>query len=529
MNRIKSFLFRPDTGVLLYLAFYFVASYWFLTDFPWVHSDESWLAGLTRNMMECGDFSVTEAFFDARPRYPHAIKILFHALQMLFLSLGGYGIGSVRLLSLLAGIVSLFLFYRIAEKLFSRPSTAFVLMTIFSLDIQFIYSSHMARQESLLLVFLLLCLYLFLKDQTPNTLRCAVLLGITTGISIGLHPNSFLLACMTGCCYLAWLLTHPKESKKPLFAYIGVTGGFACIFVILSYCFDSQFLSHYIANGIREFGIDEAPGGRLSSLFDFFRRLFLREGGTYYVAELRPQFFLFGFAAALLLCFFLVMRKEDEVKETCRQILILLSASFGIIAGTFLIGRFSQLSIVFLIPLGWLLIGHFLSLFEPVPKRFVMTALLLLVSAISLSCIRPFLSGETYEEYLTQVSSYVKPEDRVIANLNMEFYFDNGALHDYRNLPYIMETDGTLTSYMEEHQIEYIFYTDELTYYFEHRPYYNSLYGNIMFAEDLLRYCENECVYLGSFENTRYAPRILELIGKEEYATVKVYKTRFAD
>ena len=527
MKKLKSLL-RPDIVILLYLIVYAVLSSLFLTGFPWVHSDESWLAGLTRNMMECRDFSVTEAFFDARPRYPHAIKILFHALQMLAISLGGYKIFTVRMVSLLFAVAALFFFYLTAKKLLGSPYTAVFLTILFSFDIQFIYTSHMARQESLLLFFLILCLYLFFRDGSPNTVRRAITLGIVTGLSVGFHPNSFLLACMVGCCYLARYFTHRGESKKPLLSYIAVTGAFALCFVVLSYCFDSQFLTHYISNSIDEFGIDAAPGNRLAGLFGFFRRLFLQQGGTYYVADLRLQFLLFALAAALLLCFYLIMRKEEETKETCERILVLFASVFGVVAGIFLIGRFSQLSIIFLFPAGWLLVAYTLSLFEPVLQRISYTVLLMVVGFISISCIQPHLSGSTYEAYLSQVASFAKPEDAVIANLNTEFYFENGALHDYRNLPYVMAEDDSLDSYMEENQIEYIFYTAELTYYFEHRPYYNTLYGNIMFAEDLLRYCETECEFLGSFENARYSPRILELIDREDFAEVRVYKTRYA-
>lgn len=529
MKKLKSFLFHPNTGILLYLLLYFLASLLFLTDFPWVHSDESWLAGLTRNMTETNDFSVTEAFFDARPRYPHAIKILFHVLQMVLISLFGYGITAVRMLSLLASVTSLFFFYLTAKKLSGQNLTAFFLTVLFSFDIQFIYTSHMARQESLLLLSLTLCLWLFFKDNTPNALKRGILLGVVTGLSVGLHPNSFLIACMVGCCYLAWYATHKSESKKPLVAYVGVTGVIAFVFVIISYCFDPQFLTHYFTNGADEFGIDAAPGDRLSGLFGFFQRLFLRQGGTYYIAELRPQFLLFGFAAVLLLCFFLVMRKEAETKETCSRILVLLSSAFGIVAGIFLIGRFSQLSIIFLFPAGWLLVSYLVAMFEPILQRILYGTLLIVVCSASLSCIKPYLTGESYDHYLSQVASFAEPDDKVIANLNMDFYFENGALHDYRNLPYVMQADGTLDSYIEENKIEYIFYTAELTYYYEHRPYYNALYGNIMFAGDLLRYCEEECEFVGSFENARYSPRILELIDREEFAKVRVYKTRYAE
>ena len=529
MKKMKKLHFPPTALVLLYLFLYTLISLLFLTDFPWVHSDESWLAGLTRNMMEHRDFSVTEAFFDARPRYPHAIKLLFHALQMIVISLFGYEIASVRMLSLLASVAALFFFYLTAKKLSGRTFFSFLLTVIFSFDIQFIYTSHMARQESLLLLSLSLCLWVFFLGDTPNTIRHGVLLGTITGLSVGLHPNSFLLACMIGSCYLAWYFTHHGESKKPLAAFIGVTGGFAAFFVFLSYCFDSKFLTHYFTNGSNEFGIDAAPADRLSGLFGFFQRLFLREGGTYYVADLRLQFVLFGFSAVFLLFFFLLMRKEEESKEDCCKIFVLLCSLLGITAGIFLIGRYSQLSIIFLFPVGWLLVSFVLSLFEPFLQRLLYAALLVSTCVVSMLCIKPYLSGKTYEEYLSQAAAFVTPEDAVIANLNLDFYFENGALHDYRNLPYVMQEGGSLDAYIEENGIEYIFYTAELTYYYEHRPYYNTIYGNIMFAGDLLRYCEEECDYLASFHNARYAPRILELIDREDYSEVRVYRTRYAN
>lgn len=529
MKTFKRIFLHPNTGVLLYIAIYILGSCIFLTDFPWVHSDESWLAGLSRNIAEHLDFSVTEAFFDAKPRYPHAIKILFHALQIVVCFFAGYSITPLRMISLIACAISLFFFYKIAEKLLNNHLAAFFLMVIYSFDIQFIYISHMARQESLLLLAMTLCLYLFVQKESPNTIKHGVVLGIITGLSVGLHPNSLIIATTIGCCFLAHLVTHPSTSKKPLITYISITGGIATTFVALSYCFDSHFLTHYFSNGAEEFGITASPVNRFSNLGSFFQRLFLQEGGTYYVADIRLQLLLFLFVTMLMLLYFFVMRKESEAQESCSHAITLLFAEFGVIAGIFLIGRFSQLSIVFLFPIGWLLTGMALSLFDSSIKRTCYILLILCVCFISFMNIKPFLSGETYEDYLSQISTYTSPEDSVIANLNMDFYFENGSLHDYRNLPYAIKKDGTLDTYIAEHQIEYIFYSAELTYYFEHRPYYNSLYGNIMFSEDLLRYCESECEYLGSFQNTRYAPRILELIGKEEYSEVKVYKTKYAD
>ena len=93
-----------------YLAVYIFVSYRNLLVFPFVHSDESWLAGLSRDMLAAGNLGVTESFFDAKPRVPHAMKSLFHLMQMGAVGLGGFSVGSVRMLSLLAGISASFCF-----------------------------------------------------------------------------------------------------------------------------------------------------------------------------------------------------------------------------------------------------------------------------------------------------------------------------------------------------------------------------------------------------------------------------------
>ena len=76
----------------------------YLDKFPFVHSDEPWLSGLSKNMLENTSLSVTEPFFDLMPRYPHALKVVFHLIQIPFIYFFGYNIFSVRLISLIFGL-----------------------------------------------------------------------------------------------------------------------------------------------------------------------------------------------------------------------------------------------------------------------------------------------------------------------------------------------------------------------------------------------------------------------------------------
>ena len=105
--------FSEYGAFLLFLLIYVSINLLFLGKFPVVHSDESWLAGLTLEIMKTGNPAVTEPFFTIFPRHPHAIKILYHLTQIPFILTGGYNHISVRVLSLAFGALTLFFFYRI--------------------------------------------------------------------------------------------------------------------------------------------------------------------------------------------------------------------------------------------------------------------------------------------------------------------------------------------------------------------------------------------------------------------------------
>ena len=96
------------------ILLFFIFNLFFLTNFPFVHSDEAWLSGLSRQIMQTKNPASTEAFFDLLPRQPHAIKILFHLLQIIFIQFFDYKIFTFRLISLLTGSLSLFIFYKIS-------------------------------------------------------------------------------------------------------------------------------------------------------------------------------------------------------------------------------------------------------------------------------------------------------------------------------------------------------------------------------------------------------------------------------
>lgn len=565
------------TAAVFYIALFSLVSLLFLERFPYVHSDESWLAGLSRGMLEEKSIGVTETFFAAKPRYPHAIKTIFHLLQMGMISMFGYSVKTVRLLSWLGGAAALWLCFLCGARFLKSEKKGFFLMAVCSVDIQFLYASHFARQEILLYLLEWCCLYILFSPEGFYNKRCALLLGLCTGCAVGLHPNSFLLGTMNGLCLLAEALRGgrqageraeiakkkpperkntgepsrmaetpkhrgekaalrraeaPAQAKKapekrtaarwrPLAVYVLAAGLPAAGFLALSYRLDGAFLQHYFQNGAKEFGIDAGIWEKFTGFFAFLERIFQRNSGTYYLPDIRFQFFLFGagLLAAAAVC--AVMRKE--LPETAEKIKRLFTAAAGLIAGMMIIGRYNQTGVLFLFPFGYLAAAMALELFEGRLQTGLWALLFAAVFSLTALGVSQELQKGTYPEYERQIAQFVPQGARVLGNLNMEFFLDYDCLRDYRDLPYALEGDG-LEAYLEENRIEYIVYHQELDFLWEHRPYWNVIYGNVLFVQELKNYCEQNCLCVGSFEAPWYGIRVAQLRGDPAYARVTVYR-----
>lgn len=501
--------------VLGVILLYFITNISFLEAFPFVHSDESWLGGLSRNIMDMGDIGTTESFFDLKVRYPHAIKTLFHLLQIVMIQCFGYRLFSLRLLSLIVSGCCLAIFWRAGLRLFKKPSLSFLSMILLSVDIQFIYAAHFARSEIMICLALCLCLLFLLRENLDQ--KAAVILALITGVSIFIHPNSFFLACLCICV----LLYRCRNNFRPLLIYIGVTALFALSAVWISQRLDPDFIHNYFTYGQREFDVLAPAGDKISEIGGFFSRIWNQFSGTYYVPDIRVQMVLFPFVAAVCAVFALVMRKEFPVQS--EQILSLILASVGILAGITAVGRFNQTSVLFFFPIGWLLTVKFCEILSERWAPLISTVFSIGILILSVLNIAPWTKCGSYDRYLSEIANYVPANARTLANLNTEFYFEENALRDYRNLPFAFEGEG-IPAYIHDDGIEYILYSDELDFIFENRPYYNAIYGNPMFVESLREFLKTDCVLVGSFHNPVYGVRIRALMNDPEYGTVTVYR-----
>ncbi|MCG8481712.1 MAG: glycosyltransferase family 39 protein, partial [Clostridia bacterium] len=289
--------------IYIFLLLYLVLNSIFLTEFPFVHSDESWLSGLSRDILEKRTFSTTESFFDLYPRNPHAIKIFFHTIQATVIHTLGYTIFNMRFISLIFGVLTLLVFYKLIHQLFHSLWLSVISVVILALDIQFIYASHFARQEIILLFIFMTAITINMVHLDDLSLKHVMITGILMGISIGMHPNSFIIAIPFGLLYGYQFFFRKKTIKLPLL-YIVLLSIFASAFIAISLSFNADYLSDYGSYG-SDLGVTQSLFEKATQLKYYLLKLYYGISGTYYTPDIRFQFVLFLIAAlaALYYCF----------------------------------------------------------------------------------------------------------------------------------------------------------------------------------------------------------------------------------
>lgn len=516
----------PGLLLLIYLVAYFFVNLTFLDGYPFVHSDEAWLSGLTRNMMESGSLGVTETFFDLKPRWPHGIKSLFHLLQMPFILVFGYSVTAVRLLSLTFALISLIIFYfflrTLTEKSGENSNNLPLLGTILlSLNIQFLYASHFARQEIILIAGLLGCGLLILRGHPLAA-------GLVTGLCIGLHPNSFIIGTMG----LALTLTSLRKKPIQAFRFAMGAGIFALFFVSLSFYWDPAFPVHYFQYGNSEFDVGAPVHNKLAEFPLFLEKIWHQVSGTYYVPDIRVWLILFGLTIppGLLLASF--------GKSERSSLLFLYRGLLGIFTGMVIIGRYNQTSIIFFLPLFMALLILILQKFfgRSQKKALVSMALLVLIGASAYHSwinVTPWLpadstseGSETYERYLEEIGSVVPQDARVLANLNTDYYFENGNLRDVRNLTYLKENGLSVKDYIRQNNIQYIILSDEMDFIYERRPVWNMIYGNPRYVPELRQFAEEQCTLIHQFRDNTYGIRIVGYMRSDLSFTVQIFEVQ---
>lgn len=493
-------------GLTIYLCLWAILQIRILTLFPFVHSDEPWLSGLSRWMLSTGRLDVTEPFFDTYPRSPHAIKLLFHLLQSGWITLFGYSIRSVRMLSLCFGMLGLIQFYRLLRTLQLPRAAAAAGMIWLSCDIQFIYAAHMARQE-IILVFLLITVLLRSIDFHTHERSPVfpVITGVIAGTAFGMHPNGVIIGAAGLSVYLLSDLQHHRSAQHTI-RYAAGLGAVMALFLGISLLMNLSFFTDYAAYG-QTLGVSEDLLTKITRYPQFFQKLIYRVSGTYHTPFITPQLVLFS-------CSIIAALVSAWYSRPFRHKGLPLLAALALMQVVFiLIGRYGQPSVVLFFPAAYALtvltLGHLLHRRAP-----AVVLLILIASAaaavLSAAQISDEIDQGSYEDYTGQITRIIPEDAVVLGNLNTEYLFTAGHLYDWRNLAPAAAQGVSAEQYIAERGIEYVIYPEELDWIHANRPVWNGIYGNMAQVHPELQQVLNdrfELLYTGS--SAVYAMRIV--------------------
>jgi len=506
--------------VLLYLLLHLYTLSWY----PLVHSDEVWLAWLSRAMvgenfgLQWPDLAATEDFFALTPRNPHGIKSLYHLVQGFFLQIQ-WSILGARLPSLLAGLGTLGFWFLGLRNWTGKVALAAWGTGMLALDPWFFAASHFGRQEIVILFLLVLGFWILsLENVKPDTR--GIWSGAVVGLGVFVHPNSFIAALIL----VPWVWLGSEKRVRVLCIYAGVL--FLCAIggIGLSYALDPDFLSNYLALG-EDMGIQSGLGPRVWGFRDFIYKLWNQIEGTYY---LPPSRFLLLLALGGL--------GVGGFSTFGRGAIL---SFLGAVLGIFLIGKYSPPSGLFFVPwiYGLWITGrlHF--------AKYSRGGTLLLVFLVG---VNGFLLGSelirwypgqdrNYEVYLEKIETVVGAEGRVLANLNTGFAFGPDRLRVWRDFdslpPRTEETQALplderpLARFFEEQTIRWVVWpVDELDRIYRERPLWNDVYGNpYRFYPDLVEILDQYGTQVGEFSSPWYGIRVFPFQGRET-GRVRVFR-----
>ena len=504
--------------VFIFFVFYFIINMFFLDSFPFVHADEAWLASLSRAMMKEKSIDAVEDFFILTERHPHALKTVFHLIQIPFIKIS-FSIVSVRIISLLFAVISLCFFYKMLKDNISDKKLIYSFLFLFAADIQFVYISRFARQEIIILTALIFNLYLLYNTMSYRNI---IYSAIITGVCIGIHPNSFFIFTAVIFMIIGNIIINRKNILlylKYTCIFILITAFFAAFFITLSLFLDSGFFKNYYQFGARH-GVSDLYIIKILKLKRFYFKMFHRISGTYFLPDIKFQLIMFasGIVSAILLSFF--------SKEIFKKSFPLIMFSAGINTAFVIIGKYSPPSVSFIFPAGWFLLSILLNSIKADMRIKYLTASILIIF-VSFNTILEASkwTGHSFNKYSNEISSAVDDDKKVFGCINTAFSLKYNQLASYNDIEQFEKSGISFKDYIYKNNIGYIIYTEELDIIYRERPLWNDLYGNIYpYYKEINNFLESNAVLIKDFKDPVYPVRITDYMKRKDFS-VRIYRT----
>jgi hypothetical protein len=345
----------------------------------------------------------------------------FLVLEKLAYSLLGNNEPALRLVSLIAGIASMVLFYLLAKRLL-RPQVLPLALLLFAASNGLIYYSAMVKQYSgdvaIALLLMLMTHHLLTASEEPRSpswlRRRFLLLGIVGVVAIWFsHPAVFVLAGMGTCLFIFYFIRQNRVALLRLGTPMAMWGvSFAILyFVSLRPASGNTYLQDYWRN--HYFPLIPTSLSQVDRLFDTLIILF---------RTLMP--FAVAYSAAMLASFLGAVYFFVERRLTFA--FLVLPVTFTVLASSFHFYPLGERLILFLLPIALMLIAEGME--EIVAKAgrnlaIIRVAVLGFFLVFSFRQINVQQSREEIRPVLGYIQEHIEPGDVIYVHHGAKYAF----------------------------------------------------------------------------------------------------------
>lgn len=258
----------------------------------------------------------------------------FYFLTIRFLSeLFGHGIIIARMVSVVAGVLSVYTIYLLAKELLSKRA-GYIAALLLTVSFFHIEHSQEARSYALLVFFVIVSYYrLLLLIKHPNFIN-AIGLGISAGLITNAHPIGLLnVASLYFALFIILLLNGNKQQKIQLFKFSFISGIVALLVFYPVY----QIVSK--VSDIQAFWIPEAS-------WETIKQAFIDLLGRSEILALFSILLLTCYIGLVVFKLFVDKSNVTDEQKKLKTGIILLSVWFLINIGVIIIKSYTGISII---------------------------------------------------------------------------------------------------------------------------------------------------------------------------------------
>lgn len=440
--------------LVISLIIYSLWHLYYLDKYPIIDLDDVWMTEPAWQLLKTGKFSAPmfEGVYGLERSDIYHGRI-FGVLQIPFLYFFGLGPYQARIGSLLSGFIVLVITFLLANRLFDKK-VAFVATGLLSISGIFIIMSHRARQDMLLVMFLLLSVYLFYLAMDKNSKLIFFVSGMIAGLSIDIHLNGIVVSAILVIIFLVEF-KNKKFSEvlnQMLICFLGILVG--VFWWIYSHVLVDKELFFLQWRGVVD-GEFKAPIFKNLWILEMIKKELKRYFLWFWsMTGHRNMIELIFLVVGIILSFFSGYRNKNKVYLIL--IVIFLIFVFGVSqkAPYYMILMYPFIMFLFAIGVVELVKRN------KVLGNGILIGLLLFYTGTILAISYKYYNCD-YNSYLKKVKQYVDDNSIIFGDSILWFGFGKNFYADFSYSYYKKVTNNKVDKFLKEKNVRYIIFSKE--------------------------------------------------------------------